>query len=237
MAIPTSASSIDMQRAYRRRVGGLLVLIFVILPLLYVAGQVVLTLQTLDRVERERDEWQRPAQIIQSLDVHPGNVMVDLGSGAGYFSLKVAPLIGGDGRVLAVDLRRESLAFLWIRAVLRGQRNVRVIHGEVDDPNLPPGPVDAVLVANTYHELAQPEPVLRALEASMRSGARLVVVDRAPRSAGEAREADAAHHEITAAAAADDIGRHGFEVVAREDRFIDRPADDDVWWLIVFRKP
>lgn len=216
---------------------GLLVALLVGLPLLYVLEQAVWTLQALDRVERDRDQWQRPAAIIQSLDLHSGDVVVDLGSGAGYFSLKVAPLIGREGRVLAVDMRRQSLAFLWIRAIIRGQWNVPVILGEVDDPNVPPGPVDAVLIANTYHELAQPGPVLRALQASMRSGARLVVVDRAPRGDGVSRQSAAAHHEVLPEAAADDIGRYGFDVVVREDRFIDRPADDDVWWLIVFRKP
>jgi predicted methyltransferase len=226
-----------VQRAYRRRIIAPLVLLFVIVPLLFVVEQASVTVHTLTQVELERDEWQRPVDVIQRLDLHAGNVVVDLGSGAGYFALKLAPAVGRDGRVLAVDLRRESLAFLWIRAMLRGQWNVRVIHGDVDDPDLPPGPIDAVLVANTYHELAQPEPVLRALRALMRPGARLVIVDRAPRNPGESRGTAAEHHEVPAAAAAEEIRQQGFELVSLEDHFIDRPADDDVWWLAVFRKP
>jgi predicted methyltransferase len=215
----------------------LIVLVMAVALLQFVVQQVVATLKTLTAVESERDGWQRPQEILQQLDVHLGNVVVDLGSGAGYFTLKLAPMVGRDGRVLAVDLRRQSLAFLWMRARLRSYSNIRIIQNEVDDPELPPGPVDAVLIANTYHELAEPEPILRALRASMRPGARLVVVDRAPGDSAQSREEAAGHHEISARAAASDIKRQGFEEISREERFIDRSPDGEAWWLVVFRKP
>ncbi len=215
----------------------IIVLAMAVAVLLFVVQQAVATLKILTAVERERDRWQRPQEILQQLDVHPGNVVVDLGSGAGYFTLKLAPMVGPNGRVLAVDLRRESLAFLWIRARRESYWNIRIIHGEVDNPDLPAGAVDAVLIANTYHELAQPEPILRALRASMRPGARIVVVDRAPVDSGQSREEAAGHHEIPASAAASDIKRQGFEEVSREERFIDRSPDGEAWWLVVFRKP
>ena len=213
------------------------VLILVVVPAMFFVSQAVGTLQTLTRVERERDTWQRPDEILRHLQLAPGNTVVDLGSGAGYFSLKIAPRVAANGRVFAVDLRRQSLAFLWIRAVLNGDSNLHVVRGEVDDPKLPPGPVDAVLIANTYHELTTPEPILKALFTAMRSGARLVVVDRGPREGGERRPLPAAHHEMRPADAERAITQQGFQSVARDDRFIDRLADDDVWWLIVLRKP
>jgi predicted methyltransferase len=220
----------------RRILAGAVALAAVV-ALLVVVQQAVETLQILTVVERDRDTWQRPAEILQQLDLHPGDAVVDLGSGAGYFSLKLAPIVGEKGRVLAVDLRRQSLAFLWIRARLRRFGNIRIIHNEVDDPELPPGPVDAVLIANTYHELVRPEPVLHALRASIRPGARLVVVDRAPGDSGQSREEAARHREISASAAASDIKRQGFEEVSREERLIDRSPDGEAWWLVTFRKP
>ena len=220
-----------------KRIAVPLTVVCVVLLAGFVVDQVVRTLQFLTAVERERDTWQRPDEIIRQLQVSAGDTVVDLGSGAGYFALKIAPRVAPDGRVLAVDLRRQSLAFLWIRATLAGHSNLHVIHGRGDDPQLPPGPVDAALVANTYHEIATPEPVLRALFASMRPGARLVVVDRGPRHAIESGGATAEHHEITAAVAEHQINQQGFETFDRDDRFIDRPMDEDLWWLIVFRKP
>lgn len=220
-----------------KRVVGAVVLVFVVAPAVYVIDQAVRTLDTLTTVERERDTWQRPDDILRQLDLRPGDRVVDLGSGAGYFALKIAPRVAPNGRVLAVDLRRQSLAFLWIRAMRGGHRNLHVIHSQVDDPMLPPDPIDAVLIANTYHELTAPEPILKALFALMRSGGRLVVVDRGPRAGDESGAAVAGHHEVSVAAAERDIVRHGFVTVARDDRFIDRPSDPDVWWLIVFSKP
>lgn len=220
-----------------KRVVGVVVLVFVVAPAVYVIDQAVRTLDTLTTVERERDAWQRPDDILRQLDLSPGDSVVDLGSGAGYFALKIAPRVAPNGRVLAVDLRRQSLAFLWIRAMRGGHRNLHVIHSQVDDPTLPPDPIDAVLIANTYHELTAPDLILKALYGLMRSGGRLVVVDRGPRAGDETRAAAAGHHEMTATVAEHDITRHGFQVVTRDDRFIDRPADVDVWWLVVFRKP
>ena len=69
----------------------------------------------------------------------------------------------------------------------------------------------------------------------MRSGATMVVVDRNPRNAES--HATTAPHDIAAPVAEAQINRQGFQTVLRDDRFIDRSADEDVWWLIVFRKP
>ena len=204
---------------------------------LYVVSQGVDALRALTPIEQERDGWQRPSDVIGALSLEPGNVVVDLGSGVGYFALKISPIVGERGAVVAVDLRRESLAFLWIRAWRAGARNIRVIVGDADDPRVPSVASDAVLVANTYHELANPRTILGALSRSMKRGARIVVVDRGPRTGAGSREAAADHHEIAPDLAEQAVRQAGFEVMSRQDRFIDRPADDHVWWLLVARKP
>lgn len=220
----------------RRTVVSLTVVLLIVAGL-FVADQALRTLRTLTLVERERDTWQRPDEILRYLDLHSGETVIDLGSGAGYFSLKIAPLVAPAGQVFAVDLRRQSLAFLWIRAVLGGHANLHSIPSEVDDPRLPAQPIDAVLIANTYHELSAPEPILTALFGSMRPGARLVVVDRGPRTSEQARPTMPEPHTITPDLAEAAINRQGFQTVVREIRFIDRSADDDLWWLMVFRRP
>ena len=96
--------------------------------------------------------------MLRALALTDGATVVDLGAGAGYFALKLSPLVGARGTVLAEDIRFESLAFLWIRRFLRDARNVRVILGTPNDPHLPAGAVDAVLIANTYHELSPQTP-------------------------------------------------------------------------------
>ena len=196
---------------------------------MYVLYSAIDTLRQLDVVESERDQWQRPADILQALNLRPGNVVVDLGSGAGYFALKLSPTVGKEGQVLAVDIRKLSLSFLWIRALLSRKRNIRVVLSDEDNPRLPSGAVDAVLIANTFHELRNPKMMLDHVSRSLRPGGRLVIVDRGPRQNGSNV------HEVDRRLVEAELQQTGFEIVNSQDHFINQPGDD-LWWLTVARK-
>ena len=127
-------------------------------------------LSRLDVVEAERDRWQRPSDIITALNLSPGGTVVDLGSGSGYFALKLSSPVGPEGRVIAEDIRRMPLAFLWMRTVRKGKRNVHVSLGESDDPRLPAKSVNAVLISNTYHEFDNPQNILVRVSVRTRVG-------------------------------------------------------------------
>ena len=188
------------------------------------------TLNRLDVIESERDQWQRPLEVLRALDLREGNTVVDLGSGAGYFALKLSPVVGKQGKVLAVDLRKLSLFFLWTRALLRGQHNVHVVVGKEDNPRLPTGTMDAVLICNSYHEFGNPELMLSHTFRALRAGGHLVVVDRRPR-------AEAEHgHEVLLEVVENELRQKGFKIVSQDNHFIERPGDDP-WWLLVAHKP
>jgi ubiquinone/menaquinone biosynthesis C-methylase UbiE len=187
------------------------------------------TLNRLDVIEAERDGWQRPADVLGALNLHEGNTVVDLGSGAGYFALKLSPVVGKSGRVFAVDLRKLSLLFLWTRAHLGGSHNVQVVVGEEDNPRLPAGSIDAVLICNTYHEFSNPELMLDHVFLSLRPGGRLVVVDRGASLAVEHS------HEVPMANVEAELQQKGFKIVSQDNDFIERPGDDP-WWLLVAKK-
>lgn len=197
-------------------------------------------LNTLDRlkiVEAERDQWQRPSDVVRALDLRRGNTVVDLGSGAGCFTLKLAATVGSPGKVLAVDLRKFSLAFLRARAILRNEHNVEIIVGDQDDPHLPKGNADSVLICNTYHEFRNRQLMLDHTFKALHPGGRLVVVDREPRVVSGGPNESAAHnHEIPAVSVESELRHRGFEILARDESFIDR-RENDVSWPIVARKP
>ena len=204
---------------------------------MYVVYAALNTLRTLDAVEAERDTWQRPADVLRALDLKEGNTVVDLGSGAGYFTLKISPVIGPRGRVIAVDLRGLSLTFLWIRAALRTPHNIEVMVGQEEDPRLPAGTVDAVLIANTYHEFRNPHAIIDHVFRALRPGGRLVIVDRGPRPSETRTPNGVAHsHDVPMEAVTRELQHDGFEIIHRENPFIDRPGDDP-WWLLASRKP
>ena len=129
-----------------------------------------------------------------------------------------------------MDLRKLSLFFLWTRALLRGQHNVHVIVGKEDNPRLPAGAVDAVLICNTYHEFSKPGLMLDHVFRSLRLGGRLVVVDRA--GATEAQHT----HEVPLEVVEGQLRSQGFEIVSHDDSLIHRPGDD-LRWLVTARKP
>jgi len=208
------------------------ILVFLALNTLYSFTN---TLHQLDVIELDRDQWQRPSDVLRALDLREGNTVVDLGAGSGYFALKLSPAVGKGGRVLAVDLRKLSLFFLWTRALLGGRRNVHVMIGEEDNPRLPTGSVDAVLICNTYHEFSHPEVILKDVYQSLHGGGRLVVVDRTPRPT----ETDNSH-EVPRSVVEGNLRETGFEIVSQDDHFIDRPVNgqgNDLWWLLIARKP
>ena len=194
------------------------------------------TISRLDQVEAERDQWQRPVEVLHALDIRPGDVVVDLGCGSGYFALRLSPLAGKDGRVLSEDIRRLPLAFLWFRTILKSERNVTVIHGDVADPHLPPGRVNEVLIANTYHELTDSQAIVAHLRESLMPGGRLVVVDRAPKPS-DIGASPLAEHEISAEQVKNELGQAQFEIVTVQNNFINKDPDNESWWLIVARKP
>jgi ubiquinone/menaquinone biosynthesis C-methylase UbiE len=242
MVVPDSR----VQHAYRIRVSLFLLAVIVTIVVLAVGYQAIYTLKVLDVVEHDRDRWQQPAEVIEPLNLKSGSFVADIGSGAGYFTLKLAPIVGQQGGVFAVDILMEPLAFLWVRTLLHHQRNVHVVHGDPDNPHLPKGRLDAVLVANTYHELTHSRAVLNRVFEGLHPGGRLVIVDRGPPSADdESRQSEVGLHEIAASAVERDLRDTGFEVISRKDRFIgmnaaersgDRPGSH-TWWLIVAHKP
>jgi predicted methyltransferase len=200
-------------------IGGLLVLI-----LLSVIGQGLNTLDRLTLVEHERDSWQRAPEIIGQLNLRDGSRVVDVGSGAGYFTMKLSAAVGPTGKVQAVDILRLPLTFLWIRAHRSGLHNVEVVLGEPDDPHVS-GPVDAILIANTYHELARPTIVLAHLRDAIVGGGRLVIADRGLHSSN-------AEHAVDPAIVEAELRRDGFDIQSRQDHFLDQP-DEGPWFLIV----
>ena len=192
------------------------------------------TFSRLNAVEAERDHWQQPSDVLQTLDLRPGNVVVDLGCGSGYFTLKLSSPVGDSGRVIAEDIRRLPLMFLWARAISRREYNVKIVVGDPTDPHLP-AHVNAVLISNTYHEFTDSHAILVHVYQSLVPAGRLVVVDREPKP-GSSDISATAEHEISVEQVEGELRQANFEILIRDDRFIQHDSYGENWWLIVARK-
>lgn len=122
-------------------------------------------------LEREgRAATALPEQVLNKMELKNGDVVADIGAGTGFYTRRIARRLEPGGRVLAVDIQQEMLDLLMADADERGLANVVPVLGGVDDPKLPPGGVDWVLLVDVYHEFSDPEPMLEKIKESLRPG-------------------------------------------------------------------
>jgi len=116
----------------------------------------------------DRDSWQRPDQIMDALQIGEGSIVADLGAGGGWFTVRLARQVGPNGRVYAEDVQPQMIQAIERRVARENLRNVKTQRGTEDDPKLPPGKMDAVLIVDAYHEIARPVALLRNVAASLK---------------------------------------------------------------------
>lgn len=129
----------------------------------------------LTRDSREREEHCQT--LLKALKLKPGQAICDMGCGNGFYTLKMAKLVGKKGRVLAVDVQPEMLHMLELRAKERRIENVEPIAGTLTDPRLPAGEIDMILCVDVYHEFSHPEQMLAAMHKALKPRGRLVLVE------------------------------------------------------------
>jgi len=129
----------------------------------------------LERPEREIEE--RPDLLLEALHIKPGQSVADIGAGSGYFTRRLARLVGERGTVYAVDIQPEMLDLLTNKMAELKIGNVKPTLGDVADPHLPPSSVDLILMVDVYHEFDHPYEMVRQMIPSLRPGGRLIFVE------------------------------------------------------------
>jgi ubiquinone/menaquinone biosynthesis C-methylase UbiE len=134
-----------------------------------------------------RDGWQKPDEVLRALSIEPGSRLADVGAGLGYFTAHLSRAAGAGGRVYAADVDERAVRFLKQRAASDGWGNVEVVQSAAGDPRLPrDAPLDAALIALTWHLMTEPEAVFRRLHAALRPGGRLVLLEPSSHDAAAA---------------------------------------------------
>jgi SAM-dependent methyltransferase len=129
----------------------------------------------LERPERESEENLEGA--LDAIGLKPGMTVAEVGAGTGYVTLRMAKRVSPGGRVFANDLQLEMLERLRQNAAKAGLDNIETILGAAGDPKLPPNRMDLVIMVDVYHELSQPQKMLRAIRASLKPDGRLVLLE------------------------------------------------------------
>jgi predicted methyltransferase len=123
----------------------------------------------------KRDEWQKPHEVIQALALKPDAVIADIGSGTGYFAVRLANMVP-NGRVYGVDVEPDMVRYLAERAKREQRANLISVAGTPADPRLPEK-ADLVLMVDVFHHIDDRTGYFRNLRASLKPGGRVTIID------------------------------------------------------------
>jgi predicted methyltransferase len=127
--------------------------------------------------EKERDDAGEPRQLVRLLGIKSGMTVADIGAGSGYYVVRLSPIVGPRGRIIAQDVVPKYLRALRSRVRDLGLQNVVISLGEPHDPRLPVDSLDIAILVHMYHEIAQPYALLYNLVPALKPGARVGIVD------------------------------------------------------------
>jgi ubiquinone/menaquinone biosynthesis C-methylase UbiE len=127
--------------------------------------------------EAARDKLGEATDVMRIAGIKAGMAVADIGTGGGYYVLRVAPVVGPQGRVFAQDISAAALDRLRKRTQAARLTNVRFVQGSQANARLPDAAVDVALMIHMYHEIEQPYLLLDRLRRSLKPGGRVVVVD------------------------------------------------------------
>ncbi len=127
--------------------------------------------------EDARDRVGEAEAVIAAAGVRPGMWVADIGAGEGYYTVRLSPVVGPKGRVLAQDIVPEVRDRLAERVQRDGLENVAVRLGLPDDPKLPANSFDRIFLVHMYHEVTDPYAFLWHLRAGLKGDGTIVVVD------------------------------------------------------------
>ena len=173
-----------------------------------------------------RARWQKPRATLRAMGLRRGHTVAEIGSGPGFWTLRLARVVGPSGHVYAVDPEPAILEVLRRRLEKTRVKNVTPVLGGAGDPLLPAGRCDLALIVNTYHHFADGPASLQRVAAALRAGGRLVNIDFHKRETPMGPPVD---HRVAREEFLRDARRAGLTLVA-EHRFL------PYQYFLVFRR-
>lgn len=124
-----------------------------------------------------RGALERSGALVDSLGLHAGDTIADVGTGVGHLLPYIVRHVGSSGTIFAVDIYPEFLDKVRERIAAAGWQNVHPVLGTERDPKLPPNRLDGAILLDTYHHLNYPEATMHGVRRALKSGGRLFVID------------------------------------------------------------
>jgi ubiquinone/menaquinone biosynthesis C-methylase UbiE len=181
--------------------------------------------------EPSRERWQHVDEIFQAAKIAAGSSVADVGAGDGFLTLRIAPIVGENGHVFAVDIADAKLENLKRRVAEAHFANVEIIKGDEADPRLPTGKLDAAIILNSYHEMPRYREILQHIRESLKPGGRLLIAEPGPLPGEQTRAEQIAKHHIASKFVAAEMAESGFTIVEEREQFAQIPGQN--WYSLV----
>jgi ubiquinone/menaquinone biosynthesis C-methylase UbiE len=120
------------------------------------------------------------SEVIAKLRLKPGDIVADIGSGAGSFSIPMAKTIAPNGVLYAVDIDQKMLDYVAAQAKKQGVTNLRTVLGQYDDPKLPVKNIDVAFFHRVLHMIEHRQAYLDATATYLKPDGRIVIIDKNP---------------------------------------------------------
>lgn len=165
----------------------------------------------------EREDFQHKDEILSSLGLEAGMTVADIGAGSGYFALPMAGMVGETGTILAIDASQEMLDYIARRLEIEEIGNIELRKVGRDDPELPAGGVDLILMVDTIHYIKERTAYAEKLRDGLAPGGRLVIIDYRPKPWNERPWGPPEVQQIPKETLNEDLARAGLVVAGEHD--------------------
>jgi len=120
------------------------------------------------------------SRLAEEMQWKPGMTIADIGAGDGTYSFAAEKIVGASGHIYATELDQDKLKALRDEVAKQKFANVTIVESAAEDTKLPTACCDAIFLRRVYHHITAPEAFDKNLLRSLKSGARLAIIDFAP---------------------------------------------------------
>jgi ubiquinone/menaquinone biosynthesis C-methylase UbiE len=164
------------------------------------------------------------------MGLKPGMTVADVGTGIGFMLPFLSKRVGPNGKVIAEDIADDFLSMARQAAENQNLTNVSFVKGTENDPRLPDGQVDEVLVLDAYHHFDYPEKMLAAIHKALKPDGKLAIVEYYKRASAMPNGRALTHIRLDMPDVIKEVEANHFHLIEEKERI------KDVQYMLLLEK-